>query len=97
MFCHSEKMGKAPLFLAAQCTLVVRGADNFNLFFFGKLYKSMFVCNRGDTMHYEARTNYGALLHSPMLRMDNTAHYHGRHPIKGVKHTKSHASGVPNS
>jgi hypothetical protein len=28
MFCHAEKMGKAPLFLAAQCTLVMRGIDN---------------------------------------------------------------------
>ena len=28
MFCHAEKMGKAPLFLAAQCTLVLRGTDN---------------------------------------------------------------------
>ena len=27
MFCHAEKMGKAPLFLAAQCTLVMRGTD----------------------------------------------------------------------
>ena len=44
----------------------------------------LFVCNRGDTMHYWTRTNYGALLHSSMSTTDNTTQYHGKHPIKGV-------------
>ena len=44
----------------------------------------LFVYNRGDTMHYWTRTNYGALLHSSMSRMDNTTQYHGGHPINGV-------------
>ena len=46
-----------------------------------KEFGKYFVCNRGDTMHYWTRTNYGALLHSSMLTMDNTTQYHGRHPI----------------
>ena len=44
----------------------------------------LFVCNRGDTMHYSTWTNYGALLHSSMSTTDNTTQYHGGHPIKGV-------------
>ena len=44
----------------------------------------LFVCNRGDTMHYWTWTNYGALLHSSMSMMDTTTQYHSRHSIKGV-------------
>ena len=40
------------------------------------LYKCLFVCNRGDTMHYWTRTNYGALMHSSMSSTDNTTRYH---------------------
>ena len=39
MFCHAEKTWKAPLFLAAQCTLVMRGTNNLRKKN-GKLYKS---------------------------------------------------------
>jgi hypothetical protein len=39
--------------------------------------KKKFVSNRGDTIHYWIRTNYGTLLHSSMSTMDNTIQYHG--------------------
>ena len=44
----------------------------------------LFVCNRGDTMQYWTRMNYGTILHLSMLTTDNTTQYHDRHLIKGV-------------
>ena len=43
----------------------------------------LFVCNRGDTLHYWMWTDYGTLLHSSMSPTNNTTQYHVGHSIKG--------------
>ena len=45
-------------------------------FFMRTCFHKMFF-NRGDTIQYWTRTNYGALLHSSMSTMDKTIQYHG--------------------
>ena len=49
-----------------------------------KILRRVFLCNRGDTMHYWMWTNYDALLHSSMSMTDNTTQCHVGHSIKGI-------------
>ena len=42
-----------------------------------KWQKCLFVCNKGDTIHYWTQTNYDALLHLSMSTTDSTIQYQG--------------------
>ena len=43
-----------------------------------KWQKCLFVCNRGDTIHYWTQTNYDAQLHSSMLTTENDIQCQGK-------------------